>query len=1147
MNNVLDLYRQNIVINDILKMVNDSNFHLNITGCGEHHEYLLTYATYLESGSFVVFVAPNVYKANLAYDNLCKLAGHNNVNLYLVDELISTELVAISQEFKNERINTLKSIINDEKKIIVTHTLALVRAVINKDDFIKSLITIKKNEDINISEFIKKIVSLGYHRVPKTMQSGEFSIRGEVIDIYPCCSEKPLRINFFDTEIEKIRYFDCKNQMSLKDELKEVSILPMNEIVIDNKEELISMIKKDCENETVLKDMECLENFENIERINKYMPYICNNYQCILDYICDKVVIYDDYNKLEKSYEQINLDLSNYLEGACFSKKLNLFFFYELERILNCEKQIFCTEFKSSLSKIKLDKVYSINGYDVINYDHNFKLLISELSEKYSKTIVISINEKEKANLIKEIFNDNNIKYNECLITANILENKVNFCEFENGISFGIFDSIELITDNELFPRRKKNKTKYRSVYQNSVKIESKESLSIGDYVVHYDYGIGRYLGIETIELKDMKNDYLVLQYENMPLYIPVDKITLLEKYQGSEGTTPKLTRIGSKDWEKKKAIIKEKIESIANDLINLQVKRESQEGHKYQKDSDFQKLFEDDFEFVETPDQVKIVSDIKQDMESGKVIDRLVCGDVGFGKTEIAMRIAFKTIYEGKQVAYLAPTTILTRQHFYTFKERFSKYGIRVELLNRLVSLKDQEKIIKDLKAGLIDVIVGTHRLLSKDVKFKDLGLLIIDEEQRFGVVHKELIKRMKENVNVLTLTATPIPRTLQMAVMGVRQLSLIETPPMDRHPIQTYVLEYNDSVIREAIYRELGRNGQVFYLHNRISDLELIYRKLRKLVPEARICIGHGKMDREELEDTIQAFIDKEYDVLLCTTIIETGIDIPNSNTLIIDEADRLGLSQLYQIRGRVGRSDKIAYAYLTYKTNKVLTQIEGKRLSAIKEYTTLGSGYKIAVRDLAIRGAGDILGKEQSGYIDSIGLDMYMKMLDDSIKKVKGIEKEEDKNYNIEVSKYVDKKYVDDDAIRIYMHKAISQVESEEDKLKLIEEFTDRFGKISEEILLYIEEKYLESLLRYFKINNIMDAKYVVTMIIPSETLEKIKAEEFFISSTSISNKFDFEYKNRQLIIRLKKEPSDKIWIYQFSKLLTYVKKIYLERYN
>ena len=442
-------------------------------------------------------------------------------------------------------------------------------------------------------------------------------------------------------------------------------------------------------------------------------------------------------------------------------------------------------------------------------------------------------------------------------------------------------------------------------------------------------------------------------------------------------------------------------------------------------------------------------------------------------------------------------------------------------------------------LKEGLIDVIIGTHRILSNDVKFKDLGLLIVDEEQRFGVVHKELIKRMKANINVLTLTATPIPRTLQMAVMGVRQLSLIETPPMDRHPIQTYVLEYNDSVIREAIYRELGRGGQVFYLHNRISDLELVYRKIRKLVPEARICLGHGKMNRDELEDTIQSFIDKEYDVLLCTTIIETGIDIPNSNTLIIDEADKLGLAQLYQIRGRVGRSDKIAYAYLTYRRNKVLSAVEGKRLSAIKEYTTLGSGYKIAVRDLAIRGAGDILGKEQSGYIDSIGLDMYMKMLDNSIKKVKGIEVEDELNYNIEISKHVDKKYVEDDSIRIYIHKEISQIENEDDKKRIIEEFIDRFGKLSKEVLLYIEEKYLESLFRYFKITNVMETKNAVSVIIPNEILEKIKAEEFFLPSLEVNDKFNFEYKNRQLIIKLKKEQYDKQWIYYYSKLLTMVK--------
>lgn len=1143
MNNILEIYNKNNEVSKLLKAINKNEYHYYVNGCGEHHQYLLTYATYLQSGSFVVYIAPNVYKANLAYENLCKLAGHNNVNLYLADELISTELIAVSREFKSERMNTLKSIINNEKKIIVTHVLAVLKPNINKKMFIDSLINIKTGSDIDIKKLISKLVGAGYKRAAKTCQVGEFSIRGEIIDIYPNCYEKPIRISLFDTEIEKIRYFNYETQKSEKEGLDEVTLLPMNEIVIENekKQELIDKIVLDSnsENEIVAKDMEDLNSVENIERMNKYMPYICENHESILEYIDEKLIIYDDYSRLEKAYEQINIDVNNYTEEAKFSDNLKLMFFYDLPIITNCKKQIFCSEFKMSLKGIVINDLFDFRGYDVINFDHNMKLLISEFNEKISKTIILSISDKEQRNLLKEVLVENSVKFIECNSLEEVKINKVNICLIDNAISFGIFDDVEVITESELFPNKKQTKAKYRSVYQNSVKIESKEDLTVGDYVVHYDYGIGRYLGIETIELGEYKNDYLVLQYENMPLYIPVDKITLLEKYQGSEGITPKLTRIGSKDWEKKKAIIKEKIESIAKDLIDLQVKRESQKGYKYLADNEFQKMFEDDFEFTETPDQIRIVNEIKHDMENGKVIDRLVCGDVGFGKTEIAMRIAFKTIYNGKQVAYLAPTTILTRQHYYTFKERFEKYGIRVELLNRLISLKEQEKIIKDLKAGLIDVIIGTHRILSNDVKFKDLGLLIVDEEQRFGVVHKELIKRMKANINVLTLTATPIPRTLQMAVMGVRQLSLIETPPMDRHPIQTYVLEYNDSVIREAIYRELGRGGQVFYLHNRISDLELLYRKIRKLVPEARICLGHGKMNRDELEDTIQSFIDKEYDVLLCTTIIETGIDIPNSNTLIIDEADKLGLAQLYQIRGRVGRSDKIAYAYLTYRRNKVLSAVEGKRLSAIKEYTTLGSGYKIAVRDLAIRGAGDILGKEQSGYIDSIGLDMYMKMLDNSIKKVKGIEAEDELNYNIEISKHVDKKYVEDDSIRIYIHKEISQIENEDDKKRIIEEFSDRFGKLSKEVLLYIEEKYLESLFRYFKITNVMETKNAVSVIIPNEILEKIKAEEFFLPSLEVNDKFNFEYKNRQLIIKLKKEQYDKQWIYYYSKLLTIVK--------
>lgn len=1137
MNNILAVFEKNQEIKTLIDGTVSNSYNYYVTGCSEHHQYLLTYATYIKSGSFVVYIAPNVYKANLAYEAFCKLAGHENVNLYVTDEIISTELVAVSQEFKQERMSTIKAILKGENKIIVTHVLAALKTNINKKSFQNYTISFKKDKIIDVKKVIEKLIYMGYEKVPTTTKLGEFSVRGEVIDIYPSCMETPIRINLFDDEIEKIREYDYQTQRGGK-EIKEIEIYPINEIVVDDTAFFEKKILDDCdkENEVVNRDLEDFRNYQNIERINKYIKYIDENNQSILEYIEDKIVILDNVNNLKRAYEQINIDLNNYLEQTDFPKKLELVFFYDFERILSNQKNIYCSEFKTSLNEVKLDRVFDIDGYDVINYDHNLKLLINELKEKVSKTIIITISNSEKLSLVKEILNENDVRYEIVNDVEKVKANKVNICEIENAISFGIYNDFEVITEDELFPKNKKNRAKYRSVYQNSVKIQSKDDLVIGDYVVHYDYGIGRYMGIETIELNNLKNDYLVLQYENMPLYVPVEKVILLEKYQGSEGSTPKLTKIGTKEWEKKKAIVSEKIESIAKDLIELQVKRESQKGYKYSRDSEFQKLFEDDFEFIETEDQLKIVEEIKKDMEKGRVIDRLICGDVGFGKTEIAMRIAFKTIYDGKQVAYLAPTTILTRQHYYSFKERFEKYGIRVELLNRLVPEKKQKQIVKDLKEGLIDVLIGTHRILSQDIKFKDLGLLIVDEEQRFGVVHKELIKRMKNNVNVLTLTATPIPRTLQMAVMGVRQLSLIETAPMDRHPIQTYVLEYNDAVIREAIYRELGRGGQVFYLHNRISDLELVYRKIRKLVPEARVCMGHGKMDKERLEDTIQAFIDKEYDVLLCTTIIETGIDIPNSNTLIIDEADRLGLSQLYQIRGRVGRSDKIAYAYLTYKKDKVLTSVEGKRLSAIKEYTKLGSGYKIAVRDLAIRGAGDILGKEQSGYIDSLGLDMYMKMLDDSIKKLQGVEVEEKTNYNIEVSKHVNDEYVSDDAIKIFIHKEISQIESQKDKEKVISNFTDRFGRLNKEILLYIEEKYLESLLRRFKITSVLEAKYSVTVIIPEIILRDLKAEDIFLESIKISEKFEFEYKNRQLIVKLKKEPLDKEWIYMYSKLFT-----------
>lgn len=1133
--NVLELFKKNQAVSLLLEDIKHDKYHYYLTGATDNEQYLMTYATYLQSGSFVVYVASNVYKANLAYEAFCKLAGYENVNLYLTDEIISSELVAVSGQFKKERISTLKSIINNEPKIIVTHVLACIKPCVKRELFKSYIKTIKTNEIININNLINDLIYMGYKKTPITTQEGEFSVRGEVIDIFGICLDNPIRLDLFDDEIEKIKYFSKDTQRSIE-EIKEVKIIPYNEIILSNNE-----IKKfndkfgNCQSEIIIRDKQDINNYENIDRMNKYLSYLYDDIDSFLNYIDDKIIVYEDKVKLDKANEQILMDICHYLDNSNIDEGIKLEFNLDYESIFNFkDKQIFCSEFKSSLKDIRLDKIYDLNGYDIITYDHDLRILISELNMSSSSTYIVSVDTKEKMQLIEELFNNNELKYFKAKNINDIKESAINLINIENAISYGIFNEVALITEKELFPRSKKNFAKYRSD-NDKAKLESKDDLVVGDYVVHYDYGIGKYKGIETIELNNVKNDYLVVQFENMPLYIPVEKFNLLEKYQGTEGATPKLTRIGGKEWEKKKKAVKEKVESIAKDLIELQVKRESQAGYKYNKDTEFQTMFEEDFEFDETKDQLEITKSIKDEMEKGKIIDRLICGDVGFGKTEIAMRAAFKTVYSGKQVAYLAPTTILTRQHFYTFKERFEKYGIKVELLNRLVSDKEQRRIVKEVKEGLVDVVIGTHRILSSDIGFKDLGLLIIDEEQRFGVTHKEAIKKLKTNVNVLTLTATPIPRTLQMAVMGVRELSLIETPPLDRHPIQTYVLEYNDAVIREAIYRELGRGGQVFYLHNRISDLELVYRKIRRLVPEARVCIGHGQMDKDSLEDTIQSFIDKEYDVLLCTTIIETGIDIPNSNTLIIDEADRLGLAQLYQIRGRVGRSDKIAYAYFTYRNNKVLTETEAKRLSAIKEYTTLGSGYKIAMRDLAIRGAGDILGKEQSGYIDTIGLDMYMKLLDEAIKEKKGIKIDKDPTYVVDISKHISTDYVSDDAIRIEIHKQISRINGLEAKNNLISDFTDRFGKLSNDILTYIEEKYMESLFKKYKINSILESKNLVSIIIPDETLQIYKPKDLFVASTKISNNFNFEYRNNQLIIKLKKDALSKEWIYQITKLL------------
>ncbi|MDD5183275.1 MAG: transcription-repair coupling factor, partial [Bacilli bacterium] len=857
---------------------------------------------------------------------------------------------------------------------------------------------------------------------------------------------------------------------------------------------------------------------------------VCN----ILDYIEDFTIMYDEFSKINEVYEKLQIDINYLKEERKNFKNNKILYLLDINNIFNKhQKEIYLSDILQNLKGVKLDVLININSYLVIDYRNDIKNFINDIKANPSKTFILAFSDEKKVSLIKEVFLGE-IKYQECDDYNDIVKQKVNIIKSDISLGYGMFDeNYEVFTEKELFRDFKFKQTKYRSSYQNTISIESKEELEIGDYVVHYDHGIGKYKGIKTVQVHDVRNDYIWIEYSNMEIYIPVENISLLDKYQGSEGSIPKLTKLGTKEWDKRKKVISEKLEDIAKELIDTQVIREQNIGYVYPKDDEFQKLIEDEFPHDETSDQIKAIKDIKKDMEQGKIIDRLICGDVGYGKTEIALRAAVKTVLGQKQVAYLAPTTILSRQHYYTFKERLDKYGIRVELLNRLIPPKKQKEIINGLKSGLVDIIIGTHRILSEDIKFIDLGLLIVDEEQRFGVIHKEQIKKLKSVVNVLTLTATPIPRTLQMAITGIRQLSLISTPPKDRYPVQTYVVEENDIVIKEAIYRELSRGGQVFYLHNKVVDLERIYRKIQRLVPEAKIIIAHGQMNKEQLEDSITNFVDGEYNVLLCTTIIETGIDIPNTNTLIIDNADQLGLSQIYQIRGRVGRSNKIAYAYLTYKKNKVLTQTAAKRLNAIKEFTSLGSGYRIAIKDLAIRGAGDILGREQSGFIDSVGIDMYMRMLDEAINKIKGLKTKEKPYYDIEVSKHVDDKYVSDDTIKIYIHKEISKIESQKEKERIINEFIDRFGKLNEEILLYIEKKYLESLLIKNNINKINETNNMVIIILSSELLNKINIENLFMKAYEISSRFSFESKRKLLIMKIEKTQDEKNWIYLLTR--------------
>ncbi len=1092
---------------------------------------------FLNNKKTVIYITSSIYEVTKAYDIFLDLLGKENVSFFPGEEFVSSEIVASSNMFRLARMHAISRMLKNIPQVIVTNYDGAIKNVMSKKKLLDVIIEIAEKDIYNKEKLVNDLIIRGYKKLPVTETQGTFSVRGEVIDIFPVNEDDPIRINYFDDEIETIKYFNVETQMSIK-RIEKMEIFPLYEMYYENPETIAKRIKSDQEEtDKVKKDLENLLNYENLDQLYIYLPYIDENYQNVLSLIDDKVYVVDEYKDVASKEKQELFEISEYLQSNHFKAKEN--FFLSIAGILCLSQTIYLNSHLTNMVDHKFGYYQDLKTTNNFDYNNNLKNLIEDIKLNKDKIYIVTQTTDFKMQLIIDSLNNSAIQFQKIKdiwkiskpgVYLAIIENAYGYVDYENNF--------EIITPNE-YSTGKLNKTgKFQSYYKNSVKIYNKEELEAGDYVVHQNYGIGKYLGIETVELHDVKNDYLVLEYsDNSKLKIPVENIYVLEKYVGSKDRIPKLNKINSKEWSKKKARVQEKVAELAQKLIKVQAERATKKGFVYPKDSSEQIQFEKDFGYNETADQLKAISELKEELEAGKLVDRLLCGDVGFGKTEVAMRGAFKVVEGGKQVAYLAPTTVLTRQHYVTFKERFEQYGIKVELLNRFVPEAHQKEIIAGIKSGFVDIVIGTHRLLSKEIKFKDLGLLIIDEEQRFGVEHKERFKELKTDVDVLSLSATPIPRTLQMSLVGVKDLSILETPPHNRLPIQTYMLESNDSVIREAINRELGRKGQVFYLLNRVGELDKVIKKVQRLVPQARLGIIHGKLEKDEIEQIMNDFIDYKLDVLICTTIIETGIDIPNANTLIVERSDLLGLSQLYQVRGRVGRSDKIAYAYFMYDEDKILTPTAQKRLEAIKEFTSLGSGYKIAMRDLSIRGAGDILGRDQSGFIDDIGISLYVKMLNDEVARIKGEKKDESSNskYRVEVSHHIDALYVSDDTLRIEMHKTINKVKSRQQEKLLISEFEDRYGTVSEEIRRYIEAKYLEHLLVTKGIDHFKETKDSVELSFSEEKSQKINARNLFDLVTNIQPKFKLKYQNRKIYFNIFRKDFKTSYIYDLTKIL------------
>lgn len=1080
----------------------------------------LAIASSLEKEDRIVLLTSTYGEAEGLVSDLISILGEELVYPFLVDDAPMVEFLMSSQEKIISRVEALRFLTDSSKKGILVCNIAASRLILPSPNAFKdSIVKISVGEEYDQHAFIHQLKENGYRKVTQVQTQGEFSLRGDILDIFEMSQLEPCRIEFFGDEIDGIRSFEVETQLSKENKI-ELTIFPASDMLLREKDyqrgqsALEKQISKTLS--PILKSYleEILSSFHQKQShadSRKFLSLCYDKTWTVFDYIeKDTPIFFDDYQKLMNQYEVFERELAQYFTEELQNSKAfsDMQYFSDIEQIYKKQSPVtFFSNLQKGLGNLKFDKIYQFNQYPMQEFFNQFSFLKEEI-ERYKKmdyTIILQSSNSMGSKTLEDMLEEYQIKLDSRDKTS-ICKESVNLIEgnLRHGFHF-VDEKILLITEHEIFQKKLKRRFRRQHV-SNAERLKDYNELEKGDYVVHHIHGIGQYLGIETIEIKGIHRDYVSVQYQNGDqISIPVEQIHLLSKYISSDGKAPKLNKLNDGHFKKAKQKVKNQVEDIADDLIKLYSERSQLKGFAFSADDDDQDAFDDAFPYVETDDQLRSIEEIKRDMQASQPMDRLLVGDVGFGKTEVAMRAAFKAVNDHKQVVILVPTTVLAQQHYTNFKERFQNFAVNVDVLSRFRSKKEQTATLEKLKNGQVDILIGTHRVLSKDVVFADLGLMIIDEEQRFGVKHKETLKELKKQVDVLTLTATPIPRTLHMSMLGIRDLSVIETPPTNRYPVQTYVLEKNDSVIRDAVLREMERGGQVYYLYNKVDTIVQKVSELQELIPEASIGYVHGRMSEVQLENTLLDFIEGQYDILVTTTIIETGVDIPNANTLFIENADHMGLSTLYQLRGRVGRSNRIAYAYLMYRPEKSISEVSEKRLEAIKGFTELGSGFKIAMRDLSIRGAGNLLGKSQSGFIDSVGFELYSQLLEEAIAKRNGNANTRTKGNAelvLQIDAYLPDTYISDQRHKIEIYKKIRQIDNRVNYEELQEELIDRFGEYPDVVAYLLEIGLVKSYLDKVFVQRVERKDNKITIQFEKVTQRLFLAQDYF-KALSVTN--------------------------------------------